>query len=183
MNDVLALALGGKRKRKSFPEQDAQIALLEVLVGKCGKGPRVRGLGLTAKWPELGLIYAVPNGYAKSAGAAGRAKAEGLLPAVPDLVLPVPRGPFHGLYLEGKVGGKYPDKLQRDYMAALTEQGYAALVFRGVQQGVDIVLRYMSLVPPSDPEMPYQGWRPLADHRESVLLTLQQPISGRGGQR
>ena len=166
---TLEIATGAAKTRKRFPEQDAQVALLEVLVGKCGKGPRVPGAGLTGKWPELGLIYAVPNGYAKSAGAAGRAKAEGLLPAVPDLVLPVARFPFHGLYLEGKVLGKYPDKLQREYMAALVEQGYAALVFRGVQEGVDGVLRYLARAPWTEP------------HANAVAEALQRlgvPIRG-----
>ena len=174
-NEILDIALGRKtaRRRKSFPEQDAQIALLELLIGPSGKGPRVPGAGLTGKWPELGLIYAVPNGYAKSPGAAGRAKAEGLLADVPDLVLPVARVPFYGLYLEGKVEGKSPGPGQCAYIAALVEQGYAALVFRGVQQGLDIVLRYLALPTFADP---YCGTTRVADVRAAALSRLQQPI-------
>ena len=48
-------------------------------------------------FPELELLFHVPNGGARSKATAGRLKAEGVKPGVPDLCLPVPRGAYHGL--------------------------------------------------------------------------------------
>lgn len=168
VNEVLAIATGRSKKRtKRFLEQNQQIALLELLVGKSGKGPRVPGAGLTGRWPELALIYAVPNGYYKSPGAAGRAKAEGLLKSVPDLVLPVARYPWHGLYLEGKFGNRPLREDQEAYVTSLVAQGYAALPWHTVQEGLDIVIRYLAR--PHWPEI-------TEDARADALRWLQQPI-------
>lgn len=172
VNEVLAIATGRSKKRSHrFLEQNQQIALLELLVGKSGKGPRVPGAGLTGRWPELALIYAVPNGYYKSPGAAGRAKAEGLLKSVPDLCLPVARFPFHGLYLEGKFGNRPLRDDQREYIDALISEGYAAVEWRDVQQGLDIILRYLAM--PRYHEVTQLEPGPL---RFEALRHLQQPI-------
>ena len=51
----------------------------------------------SGKYPELKLLYHVPNGGSRNKAEAGRFKAEGVKAGVPDLCLPVPRGEFHGL--------------------------------------------------------------------------------------
>lgn len=55
--------------------------------------------------PELKLLHAIPNGIKTSIGVAAKAKREGMTKGVPDLHLPVPRGGYHGLWIEMKKPG------------------------------------------------------------------------------
>lgn len=61
-----------------------------------------------SKYPELALLYHIPNGGSRRKSEAGRFKAEGVKAGVPDLFLPAARGNFHGLYIEmkRKAGGR-----------------------------------------------------------------------------
>ncbi len=62
----------------------------------------------------------------------------------PDINLPVPRGGYHGLYIELKrrSGGKVsPD--QQWWLDKLRGQGYYADVARGAEEAKDIILRYL----------------------------------------
>ena len=52
--------------------------------------------------PELRLLHAIPNGGKRLKSEAARLQAMGVKPGVPDLCLPVPRGKYHGLYIELK---------------------------------------------------------------------------------
>lgn len=139
-------------KRQLEPlESDMQKALIELLLGKIGKEGRQLGGGLTLRYPELMLIYAInPNkGGQNSKAARGLAKAMGLAPDVPDLCLPVPRGPFHGLYLEGKRGrqGRLSDG-QKGYIQCLRELGYCVAVWKSAEEGFRAVTWYLKLDAP-----------------------------------
>ena len=57
-------------------------------------------------FPELDLLYHVPNGGSRNQLEAANLKRQGVKAGVPDLVLPVPQQQFHGLYVEMK-WGKY----------------------------------------------------------------------------
>lgn len=46
----------------------------------------------SGKYPELNLLYHVPNGGSRHKAEAGRLRAEGVKAGVPDLCLPVARG-------------------------------------------------------------------------------------------
>lgn len=115
--------------------------------------------------PELALLYAVPNGGIRRAGMAGKLKAEGVKAGVPDLCLPVPRGPYHGLYLELKppvraTGGKkrMPTPMQRRWLAALAEQGYRAELCYGWEHARLVIERYLALTPaPAGAAEPERG--------------------------
>lgn len=52
--------------------------------------------------PHMSLLFAVPNGGERNLKVASNMKAEGVKSGVPDVVWPVPRGMFAGLYLELK---------------------------------------------------------------------------------
>ena len=51
-------------------------------------------------YPELRLMFHVPNGGGRSKAEAGRFKMEGVKAGVPDIFLPVPRGNYHGIPAE-----------------------------------------------------------------------------------
>ena len=56
----------------------------------------------SGKYPELAMMYHIPNGGSRGKVEAIRFKAEGVKAGVPDICLPVPRGTWHGLYIELK---------------------------------------------------------------------------------
>ena len=78
--------------------------------------------------PELRLLHHVPNGGKRDKRTAAMLKAEGVKSGVPDVVLPVARGGFHGLYLELKVGRNKPSDAQKAWLAALEAEGYRTAV-------------------------------------------------------
>jgi hypothetical protein len=97
------------------------------------------------RYPELKLLYAVPNGGMRNVIVARKLKAEGVRSGVPDLVLPVPRGTFHGLYIEVKHGDNKPTPEQYAWMKALTEQGYCAEWRVGSQEVIDLIFEYLEI--------------------------------------
>lgn len=133
--------------RRILPDEfEIQSALVAVLVGDARKGEQfVPGAGLTGRHPELLLLFAVPNGGARSRRAAGRAKAEGAHAAIPDLVLPVPRGPYTGLMVECKRPDEYPTARQREMHEALRSHGWLVCIVDAVDAGVRLFCEYLSL--------------------------------------
>lgn len=97
-----------------------------------------------ARLPELALLYHVPNGGSRHPVEAARMKAQGVKPGVPDLCLPAARHGCHGLYIEmkRKKGGVVSPE-QREWLAALTAQGYRAIVCRGAEAAIDAIKEYL----------------------------------------
>ena len=79
----------------------------------------------SGKYPELNLLYHVPNGGSRHKAEAGRLRAEGVKAGVPDLCLPVARGQYHGLYIELKRqrGGRTSDHQSELQSRALLRLG------------------------------------------------------------
>lgn len=98
-----------------------------------------------ARYPELALLFAVPNGGKRDPATAARLRGEGVKPGVPDLCLPVPRQGWHGLFIELKYGRNKPSEYQLDWLARLTEQGYLAVVAWGWQEAVDVIRDYLGI--------------------------------------
>ena len=96
--------------------------------------------------PELALLYHIPNEGKRSQIAGAKLRAEGLKRGVPDICLPVPRGKWHGLYIELKRlrGGRVSDDQQR-WLDALNEQEYFATVCRGWQQAAAEIQNYLGI--------------------------------------
>lgn len=135
------------RQQLKRTEADEQKDALEVLLGRALPGQRREmGAGMTARYPELMLLTANnPNKGGRKKAAAGLAKAMGLLPDLPDLQLPVMRGPYIGLWVEVKALGEYPNQHQRFMHTLLREQGHCVLVAQGAQETVECVLGYLAL--------------------------------------
>lgn len=104
--------------------------------------------GESAAWPEFELLYAIANaGAGAQRGQAGKMKAEGVKPGVPDLCLPVPRGSYHGLYIEMKTETSGPSPEQRVWLARLKEQGYYTTIAQGYEIAIQILTAYIQWPP------------------------------------
>lgn len=95
------------------------------------------------KYPGLGLLFHIPNGGSRNTAEAANLKRQGVKAGVPDLFLPVPRGGYHGLFIEMKYGKNKPTLAQREWMAALNEQGYLAVVCYGFEDARDTIEHYL----------------------------------------
>lgn len=97
-----------------------------------------------AKYPELKLMYHIPNGGKRYIGEAVKLKAQGVKSGVPDVFLPVAKKTYHGLYIELKraKNGRVSEK-QKEWIAALRKQGYQAEVCCGWEEAAKTILAYM----------------------------------------
>ena len=94
--------------------------------------------------PELLLMIHIPNEGKRSQAAGARLKSVGLRKGVPDLFLPVPKGKFHGLWIEMKrLKGSKTSKEQKEWIDALNGQGYFAAVCFGWVEAKETIERYM----------------------------------------
>jgi hypothetical protein len=97
------------------------------------------------RYPELALMFAIPNGGKRDPVTAVRLQAEGVKPGVPDICLPVARQGWHGLFIELKWGRNKPSEPQLDWLARLTEQGYLAVVAWGWQEAAEVIRDYLGM--------------------------------------
>lgn len=96
------------------------------------------------RWPELGLLFHIPNGGLRNKVTAAKLKNVGVKAGVPDLFLPVARGDWHGLFIEMKrrKGGKL-SPLQVDWIEALGRQGYKTVVCFGADAAEAAIEDYL----------------------------------------
>lgn len=95
------------------------------------------------KWPELELIYHIPNEGKRSRVNGASLKRQGLQKGVPDLCLPVARGGYHALYIEMKRKGGKPSREQLQWIEDLKKQGNLAVVCEGWEQAAETIKKYM----------------------------------------
>lgn len=110
----------------------------QQMIIKWSQQPTIRHM-----YPELKLLYHVPNERKCSAIQGRLLKLMGVKSGVPDLVLPVARGGYHGLYLELKADkGKLSDS-QKWWLLELTRQGYYAVCCHGWEEAVECLKVYL----------------------------------------
>ncbi len=97
------------------------------------------------KYPQLRKMYHIPNEGKRSKAAGANLKAMGLTPGVSDICLPVPRGKYHGLYMELKAVNGVPSPAQLDFLSDMREEGYCVAVCYGAGQAIDLLREYMGL--------------------------------------
>jgi hypothetical protein len=100
------------------------------------------------RYPNLDLIYAIPNGAMLGGGRIGAMrmnalKAEGLRPGVSDLCLPVARRGFHGMYLEMKTLTGKPSENQLEFMAGVESEGYYTALCKGSEKAINELEWYL----------------------------------------
>lgn len=99
----------------------------------------------SGKYPELKLMYSIPNAGKRSLGAAAYMRAEGLKSGVPDVCLPVPRGGYGALYIEMKtIKGKVSPN-QAAWVEDLKTAGNKVEVCRTYESAVEVLNSYLLL--------------------------------------
>jgi hypothetical protein len=94
--------------------------------------------------PELGLLFAIPNGGHRLPSVAMAMKREGVKAGIPDLMLPVARCGYHGLFVEMKAesGSLAPE--QRRWRDLLISQGYGHAVCYGFDAARQTLVDYLA---------------------------------------
>lgn len=79
-----------------------------------------------SKFPILAGFFAIPNGGSRGKSEAGKLKAEGVRPGIPDVFNFESNARFKGLWIEFKTPGKEPRADQWAKMKQLRRAGYMA---------------------------------------------------------
>ena len=74
-----------------------------------------------------------------------RAKLSGYKRGFPDLFIYEPRGKYHGLAIELKVGYNKPTIEQLNWLQKLTDKGYLANTCKGIEESIAIINKYLKL--------------------------------------
>jgi hypothetical protein len=108
----------------------------------------VQWAALQAKrYPALALLLAVPNGGMRTKRTAGRLKAEGVKPGVPDLFLPASSRDmsYAGLWIEMKRRrGGTVTAAQRWWHEELREECYRVEICRGADEAIAVLTEYVT---------------------------------------
>lgn len=96
-----------------------------------------------AEYPELALLFHIPNGGTRDEIEAKHLQSQGVRRGVPDLCLPVARRGYHSLWLEMKtLCGRVSDA-QGWWKDKLTEQGACAVIAYGWKAAVRTLEWYL----------------------------------------
>lgn len=96
-----------------------------------------------AEYPELALLFHIPNGGTRDKIEAARLKAQGVKAGVSDLFLPVSRRGYHGIFIEMKTLRGRVSQEQQWFGDKVTEQGYLFHVAYGWEAAVDTLKWYL----------------------------------------
>jgi hypothetical protein len=98
----------------------------------------------SGKYPELALMFAIPNGGSRHIVEAVHLKAQGVKAGVPDIFLPVARLGYHGLFIELKRSkGGVVSIDQKLMISALRDQSYAVEVCKGWEAAANVIKVYL----------------------------------------
>jgi len=99
------------------------------------------------RWPDLWFLFAVANaGAGAQRGQAGKMKAEGVKPGVPDLCLPVARGGYHGLFIEMKTETSGASSEQKVWIERLRGENYYCTLAHGSVIAIQILQTYLDML-------------------------------------
>lgn len=129
--------------RKPFNRMTKNVSLI-----KTSEHDEQKALFQWAKWnegryPELKWLFAIPNGGYRHIATAVRLKASGVKKGVFDIMLPVARGGYHGLFIEMKVDKNKLTESQAEFQQFLIKQNYKASVCYSMEEAKDAIMRYL----------------------------------------
>lgn len=106
------------------------------------------------RYPELAWMFAIPNGGSRNKIEGARFKSGGVKAGVPDIMLPVKRHSYAGLFIELKkdqaayeAWRKLAEKgetEQKKWLDYLYHAGYSSVVCIGWEQARDCIIWYMN---------------------------------------
>jgi hypothetical protein len=88
--------------------------------------------------------FAVPNGGQRHIRVAAKLKAEGVKAGVPDFMIALPMGGYHGLFIEYKAEKGRPTKTQLEWLARLGKAGYRAALCKGFAAAQEEINEYLA---------------------------------------
>ena len=98
------------------------------------------------KYPELLLLFHIPNGGKRMKSIAARFKAMGVKKGVPDLFLPVAKKGYPGLWIEMKrAKGGCLSPHQKEWINKLCAQGYRVACCHGFEAAVAELVTYLDI--------------------------------------
>lgn len=112
-------------------------------------------LRASGAYPDLCLLHAIPNGEARPwkvsrkgkrySPAAQRLVMEGVRRGVPDIHLPVSRGPYIGLWIEMKFGKNTLTDDQAWWLEELKKQRHYTAVCHSAEEAIAVTINYLTL--------------------------------------
>lgn len=87
-------------------------------------------------------IVHIPNEGKRSLSYAARMKRMGLRSGFPDLLVPLARGGYHGLFIEMKYGKNKTTKEQKEWLERLSAEGYACAVCYNAAEAIKTIESY-----------------------------------------
>ena len=115
------------RERKSMTESQEQRQLIQW----CRTDPRLQ------------YMFHIPNETTEGVRWVIRNRQLGVKSGVPDLMLPIPAGPYHGLFIEMKSKTGRASENQKRWIQALTDLGYKAVICKGWIEARDVIVEYL----------------------------------------
>jgi len=96
------------------------------------------------------LLFAIPNGlpiFDKELRVKiyNRLNKEGLKAGVPDLFLALPRGIYHGVFIEIKYDSDRLRKVQADMIRELESENYKCIIVRSLEEFIEEINSYMRI--------------------------------------
>ena len=91
------------------------------------------------------FLFHIPNGSQRRKLTGAKLKLAGVRPGVPDLMLAIPAGDYHGLFIELKrIDGGYLSPVQRQWITRLIACGYRVEIAEGWIEAKKIIENYLT---------------------------------------
>jgi len=90
------------------------------------------------------LHFSIPMGGLRNKTVASKLKKEGAKKGLPDLMIPIARKGYHGLFCELKIKGGRVSPEQKKWHEDLKAQGYAVEVCVGLDESFEKVKNYLA---------------------------------------
>lgn len=98
------------------------------------------------QYPKLSkCLFAIPNGGHRNIVTAMKLKDEGVVSGVSDLFLMMPKGDWHGLFIEMKAQKGRVSPEQKEFLGIASGMGYLAVVCFGFEDAKKVIQTYLLL--------------------------------------
>lgn len=88
-------------------------------------------------------LFAIPNGGVRHIRTALKLKEEGVLSGVSDLFLMIPKGDFHGMFIEMKAEKGKIQPSQQEFLDLANSLNYKGIVCYGFENAKESIQKYL----------------------------------------